>query len=239
VRLRRAVGLVSLAVVASGCRLPRFGAREPITEQGGHTLSLWQGFFLVACVVAAIVFGLILFVTVRFRRRDDRVPSQVGDNFRIEAVYMITPVVIVACLFAATVVTQSRIDPKRRPDLTVDVTGFQWGWRFHYPAQHVTISGSGVEAPPVLVLPEGRTTRLVLRTTDVIHSFWVPSFLSKRDLIQGVRNSVDVTPTATGTYDGRCAEYCGLDHWRMSFVLRVVPANRFDAALAEARRGST
>jgi cytochrome c oxidase subunit 2 len=103
----------------------------------------------------------------------------------------------------------------------------------------VTIAGSGVEAPPVLVLPEGRTTRLVLRTTDVNHSFWVPSFLQKRDLIQGVDNAIEVTPTKTGTYAGRCAEYCGLDHWQMSFVLRVVPPDDFDAALRAAERGSS
>ena len=240
VRLRIAVGLSIVAVATSGCDLPNFGSRDPITEEGGHTLSLYRGFFLVACVIALIVLGLILFVTIHFRRRHpDDIPSQVGDNFRIEAFYMITPILIVAGLFAATLVVQDRIDPKdHTPDLVVDVTGFQWGWQFRYPDRDVTITGSGVEEPPVLVLPARRTTRLVLRTTDVVHSFWVPSFLQKRDLIQGVDNSIEVTPTETGTYDGRCAEFCGLDHWQMTFVLEVVPPDRFDAALDRVQRGS-
>ena len=67
-------------------------------------------------------------------------------------------------------------------------------------------------------------------TTDVNHSFWVPDFLSKRDLIPGVDNEIDVTPTEAGTFDGRCAEFCGLDHWRMNFTVRVVPPGRVSSA---------
>jgi cytochrome c oxidase subunit 2 len=240
VRPSCAVGVGLLALATSGCDLPTFGSRHSITEQGDHTMALWQGFFLAACAVGLLVFGLLAFVTIRYRRRDDAIPSQRADNLRIEAAYVITPIVIVAVLFGVSVATANAIDASAgRPDLVVDVTGYQWGWRFHYPGRGVTIAGSGVEAPPVLVLPEGRTTRLVLRTTDVNHSFWVPSFLQKRDLIQGVDNAIEVTPTKTGTYDGRCAEYCGLDHWQMSFVLRVVPPDDFDAALRAAERGSS
>jgi cytochrome c oxidase subunit 2 len=84
------------------------------------------------------------------------------------------------------------------------------------------------------VLPAGQTVRLELRTVDVIHSFWVPEFLTKRDLIPGIDNSVDITPNRVGTFDGKCAEYCLLDHWRMTFIVQIVPPEQFDAQLAQA-----
>ena len=90
------------------------------------------------------------------------------------------------------------------------------------------LHGTGELHPPELYLPVDQTTQLVLRTTDVNHSFWVPRFLNKRDLIQGVDNVIDITPTDVGRFDGRCAEYCGLDHWRMNFVVNVVSRVEFD-----------
>jgi len=71
------------------------------------------------------------------------------------------------------------------------------------------------------------TTRLELVSHDVIHSFYVPRFLEKRDLVPGLDNAIDVTPTKTGVFPGRCAEYCGLDHWRMDFSARVLPEPEF------------
>ena len=182
---------------------------------------------------------LILFAAIRFRRRSDEIPSQKADKLWLEAVYTITPVLIVAVLFTVSVMTAHSVDTAGgRPTLTVNVTGFQWGWQFDYPGRNVSITGTGVDRPPTLVLPEGRTARLVLRTRDVNHSFWVPNFLEKRDLIAGVHNAINVTPTKVGTYDGRCAEYCSLNHWRMTFILRVVPPGQFDRALAAAQRSA-
>jgi cytochrome c oxidase subunit 2 len=88
---------------------------------------------------------------------------------------------------------------------------------------------------PVLVLPVGRTVRFELEAADVIHSFWVPEFLTKKDLIPGVDNAIDVDVVEAGEWVGRCAEYCGFDHWRMTFDVRAVPADEYDAWVAEAR----
>jgi cytochrome c oxidase subunit 2 len=79
------------------------------------------------------------------------------------------------------------------------------------------------------VLPVDRTVRLKLVADDVIHSFWVPSFLEKRDLIPGVENEIDVNLIEPGEWSGVCSEFCGLDHWKMNFSLRAVPAEEFDA----------
>jgi cytochrome c oxidase subunit 2 len=232
---RCAAGTVALLYL-SGCELPRFGQPDPATKEGGHVLGLWQGFFLAGCAVFALVIGLIVYVAVRFRRRSDDIPQQKHYNVPLEVAYMVTPVLIVAVLFGFSVAVQNRVTRKvAQPDLVVNVTGFQWGWQFEYPERNVTITGSAEQnEKPTLVLPQGKTVRLILRTVDVNHAFWVPSFLNKRDMIAGVDNQIDVTPTDVGSFDGRCAEYCALDHWRMAFTVQVVPPDQLDRAVTAA-----
>ena len=234
--MRRRLVLVAGALLLAGCELPSFGAPDSASRQGDDVLSLWKGFFVAAMVVGAIVLGLIAYVTIRFRRRDDTVPNQKGEHIRLEIAYTITPILIVAVLFGFSVAAEQRITRTTdRAPLTVNVTGFQWGWQFEYPDKKVTVIGTGEAQPPELYLPVGQTARLTLATNDVSHSFWVPHFLEKRDLIEGVNNTIDITPTEIGRYDGRCAEYCGLDHWRMDFVVNVVSQSDFDAWIASQR----
>jgi cytochrome c oxidase subunit 2 len=227
--MRRRLVLVAGALLLAGCELPSFGAPDAASREGAEVLSLWKGFFVAAMAVGALVLGLIAYVTIRFRRRSDDLPNQKGEHIPLEIVYTVTPILIVAILFGFSVAAEQRITrTSDHPAVTVNVTGFQWGWKFEYPNEKVTVLGTGEVAPPELYLPVDQTARLVLRTTDVIHSFWVPRFLQKRDLIEGVDNVIDVTPTATGRYDGRCAEYCGLDHWRMNFIVNVVSKADYD-----------
>jgi cytochrome c oxidase subunit 2 len=120
----------------------------------------------------------------------------------------------------------TRLSPT--PDLSVEVTGFQWGWRFRYPAQNLTVVGDA-NRPPTLVLPVGANVRLRLVAADVIHSFFVPTFLVKKDMIPGVDNQLEVRPTNTGHFGGVCAEFCGLDHTRMTFSVDVVTPAEFQA----------
>ena len=87
-----------------------------------------------------------------------------------------------------------------------------------------------------LVLPVQRKIRFDLVAQDVNHSFWVPRFLTKRELIVDVDNQIDVDTTEVGTFAGKCAEFCGLDHWRMNFTVRVVPEAEYQAWLGEQRQ---
>jgi cytochrome c oxidase subunit 2 len=152
----------------------------------------------------------------------------------MEVLYTATPIVLVAVLFALSVAGQGTVtDTTDEPDVRVEVVGFQWQWQFRYPDQDVVVSGS-TDRPALLVLPVDRTSQLDLVSADVNHSFWVPEFLSKRDLIIGIDNVIDVTPTETGSWLGRCAEYCGLDHWRMYFEVHVVAPDEFERWAEEA-----
>jgi cytochrome c oxidase subunit 2 len=225
--------LASLAVATAGCSLPSGGAPDPASDEGSRIHSLWQGFLLAALAVGALVWGLLVYVLIRYRRRNDDVPQQRPYNIPVEVIYTVTPVLVVAVLFGFSVATENRVTAVDDDDaaVEVEVIGFQWSWQFRYPDEDLIITGVPGE-PPEMVLPVDRPAHLRLVSTDVNHSFWVPDFLSKRDLIPGVDNEIQVTPTQTGSYVGRCAEFCGLDHWRMNFSVRVVTDDEYDDWLA-------
>lgn len=232
---RLALAVAVLAAGALGGCANVLDSPDPVTEQGSTVDRLLQPVTLAAVAVAALVWVAVLWAIVRYRRRNDTLPTQVAEHIPIEIAYTIIPLVIVAALFAIGVgATDDVQETVADPDVVVDIEGFQWSWRFTYPEEGVVVSGDGAGVRgPELVLPVGQVTRLHLISDDVAHSFWVPDFLSKRDLIPGVDNEIDVTPTEEGTYVGRCAEYCGLDHWRMNFRVRIVSAEEFAAWAAE------
>lgn len=236
---RRVVAALAGAVLLGGCS-SRLGVPDPGTQQGERVLELWRVLFWSAAGVGVLVVALILWSVLRYRARggDGGLPKQVEGHLPLEVVYTALPLVLAGVLFGVSQWTSVRTDDlAERPDVTVDVTGFQWQWRFDYRGEDVSVVGQPASVPE-LVLPVGRTVRLNLRTADVIHSFFVPGFLVKRDLIPGVRNEIDLRPTRPGRYQGHCAEFCGLDHARMNFDVRVVPADEFAAWLDE-RRGET
>ena len=225
-----------VGTMLTGCAT-RGGVPDPTSTQGQDILDLWRILLAAGVALGVLVTGLILWSVLRYRRprgaEPGRLPKQVGANIPIEVFYTVVPLVIVAVLFGLTLQTQDRVTRlSDTPDLGVEVTGFQWGWRFRYPAQGVTVVGDANQ-PPTLVLPVNANVRLRLVAADVIHSFFVPSFLVKRDMIPGVDNSIEVRPTEPGRFSGVCAEFCGLDHGRMQFDVEVVTPEAFQAFVAE------
>lgn len=237
-RVRRgaALAVVLGVTVLAGCGSD-LGSPAAATRQGDAFLNLWRVFLVLAIAVAGLIWVLVGWSVIRYRRRSrEQMPSQRQYNIPLEIAYLATPLLLVAVLFGLTVVaTDEFTSLADDPDLTVEVEGFQWQWQFRYQDEGVTVSGTD-QGRPQLVLPVGETVRLVLRSTDVIHSFWVPDFLEKRDLIPNVDNQIDVEVVAPGEWVGRCAEYCGLDHWTMQFTVRAVAPDEFRAWLDEARQ---
>jgi cytochrome c oxidase subunit 2 len=230
-------GLLLLAGAGAGCG-SRFGAPDPATSQGSDVLGLWRVLMITGIGVGAVVIGLLAWTIVRHRRPragsgGAELPPQIRENIPLEVAYTAVPLVIVAVLFAVTMRVQRPVTRlSANPGLRVEATAFQWGWRFAYPAQDVTVLGDS-NTPPTLVLPLSVTTRLELASPDVIHSFYVPSFLQKQDVIPGTTEEIDVTPTRVGRFAGYCAEFCGLDHARMTFDVEVVTQPEFEQWLAE------
>jgi cytochrome c oxidase subunit 2 len=224
---RRSLLLFIAPVALAGCGLVDNAGKKGNSEQGRSIFDLWHGTWIAAFVVGGIVWALIFWVVVRYRRRNDEIPSQRQYILPIEIVYTVTPVLIVAVLFVVAYNVQRDVNAlSSDPDLVIRVDGFQWQWQFTYVDEDITVTGLP-DKPPVMVLPVGETVRLRLRSHDVIHSFYVPDFLYKRDVIPGVNNDIDIDVTDEGTYTGRCAEFCGLDHAKMTFEVEAVSPAEF------------
>jgi cytochrome c oxidase subunit II len=234
----RRVALALAVVVLCGCSF-EFGGGRGATRQGRDIFGLWQGSVIVAIFIAGLVWGLILFAIVRYRRRNDDLPTQTQYVIKLELLYTVVPVIIVAVLFAFAYRTQTEVDALASdPAVTIDVKGFQWQWQFRYREEEITVTGLPGEEP-TMVLPVDRTIRLILTSPDVIHSFYIPEFLFKRDAIPGVTNKFDLNVRDTGTYSGKCAEFCGLDHAKMTFTVKAVTPAAYRSWVAEqqAERG--
>jgi cytochrome c oxidase subunit 2 len=246
-RLARLAALGLLGVVTlTGCDMPnnefwRFGWPEGITDQAHDMRELWTGSVIAALIVGILVWILILWPVFRHRKRGDELPRQTAYNLPLEIVYTILPFLIIAGLFFFTVVVQNRVmERSDDPDETIAVNAFKWNWQFVYPdtngqdGQPVSTVGTTSEIP-ILVLPTDRTIRFEVASADVIHSFWVPEFLFKLDVIPGNANGRDnvfeVTVREEGSYVGRCAELCGTYHAYMNFEVRAVSGDDYDAYL--------
>ncbi|MGH2661610.1 MAG: cytochrome c oxidase subunit II [Actinomycetota bacterium] len=216
-------------VALAACRtLP-----EAPTTQGREIGSLGALFFWAAVAVAVVVYGLILWSVLRYRRRPGGLPPQVRSNIPVEVVYTLVPVALVVVLFVLSYRAEVRVEaPADRPAATIHVTAFDWSWRFDYEGTDVSVIGTP-DDPPEMVLPVGDPVRIRLTSTDVIHAFYVPDFLFKRDAIPGRTTSFDLTLDEPGVFRGLCAEFCGLGHYRMRFTVRGVSAEQFDQWLAD------
>jgi cytochrome c oxidase subunit 2 len=247
VRLASAAGL--LAVTLAGCsteEVLRFGWPEGITPQAEAMRELWTWSVIAALVVGVLVWSLMFWVVIRYRRRGDELPVQTRFNLPIEVLYTVAPVLIVCVLFYYTAITQTYVDDKaENPDVTVSVVGFKWNWQFAYPEElgsdgrAVQVVGT-TEQVPVLVLPTGKRVRFVETSNDVIHSFWVPEMLFKRDVIPGRTNEFEIDSIdRTGAYVGRCAELCGTYHSNMNFEVRAVSPEDFDSYIEARKQGAS
>lgn len=216
-----------------------FDIAPPLTEQAEDIDRVWDIFFISALAVGGFVAVLVLFILLRFRRRDDQLPRQVRENIPFEIAYTVVPLLMVIVLVTITFVSVRAIDDVSASDddvdLVVGVTGFQWQWQFEYPEAGVVVTGTETDVPE-LVLPASSSVRFDLASVDVIHSFWIPGFRFKRDVIPGRESSFQVDiGDETGTFDagGVCAEFCGLDHHKMFFDVRVVTPAQFEQWTAE------
>ncbi len=251
-RSYRVLGVAGLLfALLTGCstqEVLRFGWPGGVTSEATAMRELWTGSTLAALAVGVIVWGLIFWSCAFHRRKNaDELPRQPAYNFPLEVGLTIVPLIIISILFYFTVVVQNEVLAESTdPDVTVEVTGFQWNWEFTYAGSEVEETGQPVsvlgdnEEIAVLVLPTGRIN-FELASSDVIHSFWVPEFLFKRDVLPGENFGYDndflVTTEEEGSYVGRCAELCGIYHYAMNFEVRVVSPEVFQDYLAARESG--
>jgi len=301
-RAALAITAAALAVTLSGCSWQEalgLGWPKGITPEAHANRDLWVGSVIAALVVGVIVWGLMFWSAAFHRRKKGaaELPRQFGYNMPLELVLTVVPFLIISVLFYFTVITENKLLHKEpNPEVVVDVTAFQWNWKFGYqkinyadgsfsydgadPARKaamiskpegkdshgeervgairglnpedrsylnfdkVETLGTSDEIP-VLVLPAGKRIEFVQASADVIHSFWIPEFLFKRDVFPNPKenhteNVWQVSEiTQTGAFVGRCAEMCGTYHAMMNFEVRVVSPEDFKTYLQARTAGKT
>ncbi|MFT4201986.1 cytochrome c oxidase subunit II [Gordonia sp. (in: high G+C Gram-positive bacteria)] len=286
-----ALGLATLVMTGCGPREAlRFGWPTGVTPEAEAMGHLWTWAVIASLVVGFMVWMVIFWCIAFFRHRegDDAFPRQTAYNMPVELILITLPFLAIAVLFYFTVVVENKVEGKMdNPDVVVDVTAFQWNWKFGYdqvrqpdgsmksyatkespfklqeqreathgheplplPAggrddkirdylRYSSIETLGTPSEiPVLVLPVGKRIEFNLAAADVIHSFWVPEFLYKRDVMpfpkqnhQDPRFQIEKI-TRTGAFVGRCAEMCGTYHAMMNFEIRAVSPEDFDRYIA-------
>jgi len=250
--------VAALSVVLAGCApvvqrgwMPGYEDGQ-VTNHTGRITDLWVNAWVTLLIVGAITWGLMIWCVVVYRKRkdDNRLPVQLRYHVPLEIMYVVLPFLMVGVFFYYTARDMAEIeDVSQTPDVTVQVIGKQWSFDFNYldddvhevgiHAEDIGLGGAE-ETLPTLYLPVNERVEIVLDSRDVIHSFWVPAFLYKKDMIPWHTNRFQIIPEREGTYAGKCAELCGAWHSAMLFNVKVVDRAEYDAQMQALRdKGQT
>ncbi|MBA2700085.1 MAG: cytochrome c oxidase subunit II, partial [Chloroflexi bacterium] len=210
-----------------------------VTEQGERIRDLYTIVFLIAAVIFFVVEGMIVYTVLRYRRRpgDDELPVQTHGNPIAEVVWTVVPTIIVAFLFIISWQTLNEVDTvSATPETRIRAVAGQFQWSFDYLSPdgetvlYQQFVPTGEEGG--MTVPTGRKVRLDLTSQDVIHAFYVPQFLFKRDVVPGRVNTFEFNvkdEDAGQTFRGQCAELCGAGHRIMLFEVHAKTPAEFDA----------
>ena len=186
----------------------------------------WVVFTICAVVFVAVETALVLFI-IRFRRRrgtpEEAEGPQIHGNTRLEIIWTIAPALVLVAIAIYTLARIPAVEAKGDDEVVVRVEAHQFYWQYEYP--------NGAISLDELRLPVDRTVRLELTTLDVNHSWWVPPLTGKMDATAGQTNVLRFKPEQTGTWEGQCAELCGIQHAVMYTQVHVVEQAEFDAWL--------
>ena len=243
-------GAVSVALVLAGCTPQQLQGYMPgspgITDHWDRMAGLWTNSWIVLMIVGLVVWVLILWTLIIYRRRKGQtgLPVQLRYNMPIEALYTIAPLILIIGFFAFTARDQAAIEePLADPDVRVEIFGKQWSWDFNYLDENVYVEGEQarqIEEPPfidyaglpTLVLPVNQSVEITLESRDVVHSLWIVEYLYKKDMIPAKSNYMYFTPLEEGEFRGKCAELCGEYHSLMLFNVKVVSQAEYERFIA-------
>jgi cytochrome c oxidase subunit 2 len=202
---------------------------EPAGVHAEKIGTLWDIFLAVSVVVYVLV---LLFLFIALRRRESE--STRGVRTGVTIATGITAITLFA-LLVSSVVTGRAIAYSPKQTIEITVTGRQWWWQVDY--EHPDMSKRFTSANE-LFIPVGVPVHVKLKSTDVIHSFWIPNLHGKQDLIPGHDNAILLQATKPGVYRGQCAEFCGLQHAKMALWVTAIPLADFAEWAEEQRQPS-
>jgi cytochrome c oxidase subunit 2 len=218
-----------------------------VTELSHKIYSLHMLIFWVCVAIGVVVFGIMIYSIATFRKSKGAIPdTKMVHNTKVEIVWTVIPVIILVAMAVPAARTLIEIEDTRNTDLTIKVTGYQWGWQYEYLDHGVSFFSrldrqsdearhllSGIDPRSVpnyllsvdkpLVIPNTQKVRLLITAVDVIHAWWLPDFGMKKDAIPGFINEmwIRVDKNTTGLFRGQCVELCGRDHAFMPIVVDV------------------
>jgi cytochrome c oxidase subunit 2 len=224
-RRARSAAACVLALVATGCGSNQ-SITSPVTEPAREIDTLWWAMFGVGMAIFAVVLGLLVLAYVRRGRASEPERAERISYAVILGGGMVAPIVVLAVLFAFVIRVMPAVSAPEAGStrLTVEVIGHDWYWEVRYP-------GTDAVTANEIHLPAHTPVRVVARTADVIHSFWVPRLNRKIDMIPGRSNSIELDVPRVGTYRGQCSEFCGAGHAEMAFEVIVQTPAAFRAWL--------
>jgi cytochrome c oxidase subunit 2 len=224
--------LVILALVACSAEQYPQSTLHPKTDFTRMVDDVFMTTVKWAVVVFILVEGLLVFAIFRFRGKPtDAEPRQTHGNTTVEIAWTIIPAVILALIAVPTIRGVFRTSEIPQDALRIEVIGHQWWWEFRYPDLQVVTANE-------LHVPSGKKIVLYMTTADVLHSFWMPQLAAKRDVFPRRATTLWFTAPDTGSYSGQCAEFCGIQHGRMGFMVFVNSPAGFDSWVARQQVGS-
>ncbi|NGP17133.1 cytochrome c oxidase subunit II [Devosia aurantiaca] len=216
------------ALLVSAATLAACNTEQSMLHPAGEDAAAVNSLFWAMAIGAAIIWIIVMGTTVYAVLGKKRPKSEkFADRFILLGGVAFPTVTLAALLVFGLALLPDWVRADA-PDLRVHVTAEQYWWRIAYEQP----DGSMVDTANELFLPQGQTAEFVLNSTDVIHSFWIPTLGGKIDVIPGRTNLWRLKPTEAGVYRGVCAEFCGPSHALMAFPVIVEAQADFDARLA-------
>jgi cytochrome c oxidase subunit 2 len=251
-RLSLAAGWSILGVSSAWAQVPHNwqigmqGAHSPVKVQIAHLNDLLT---VIITAITVFVALLLAYVIWRFRASVNPTPTRTSHNTVLEVAWTIVPVLILVVIAIPSFRLIYYEDRATNPDMTIKITGHQWYWEYTYPDQgnvdftSYMVPDNQLKAGQLrlldvdnqLVLPAGKTIRIIITSGDVIHSFFVPSFGVQRYAIPGRIDETWVKIDAPGDYYGECNQICGTNHSFMPISVHAVSASDFTAWVASAK----
>jgi cytochrome c oxidase subunit 2 len=225
-----------------------------VTEISRAVYDLHMTIFWVCVAIGAVVFGVMLYSIVHHRKSRGAKAHNFHENTLVEIIWTVVPFVILVGMAVPATATLIKMYDQSEAELDIQVTGYQWKWRYQYLGEDIDFFSSLstpreqisddetkgehylLEVDNAMVIPAGKKVRLLLTANDVIHSWWVPDLAVKKDAIPGFINEAWTIAPEPGIYRGQCAELCGKDHGFMPIVVDVRSEEDFNQWLVEMKQ---
>ena len=222
-----------------------------VTETSNQVYDLHMLIFWICVVVCAGVFAVLIYSLLTHRKSKGAVPATFHESTTVEIIWTTIPFLVLVGMAVPATTTLLALEDTRDPDMSIQITGYQWKWKYDYLEEDISffsslatpreqIEGDAeksenylLEVDNPIVVPINKKIRFLVTSNDVIHSWWVPDLGWKQDAVPGFINDAWTELSEPGTYRGKCAELCGKDHGFMPIVLVAKTEEDYQAWVAE------